>query len=604
METSRRTFLVVSLGLLCATLAVYAQTLGHTFLLYDDDLYVTANRTVQQGLTAKGVAWAFTTRHAGNWHPVTWLSHMADVELFGPWAGGHHATNVVLHAANSVLLLWFLASATGSLWRSGFVAALFAVHPAHVESVAWVAERKDVLCAFFWMLTFLAYLRYVRGPSVLRYLTVVACFAFGLATKAMIVTLPFLLLLLDYWPLRRFSGEATEGGASSSSAMLILEKVPLVAMSAFASWMTLWAQSASGALPAFDRLPLSNRLANAVLSVAGYLGKAVWPSSLAVFYPHPDGAYEVWRLALSSVVLVAATVLAVRERVRRPYLLTGWFWYLGTLVPVLGIVQSGSQAMADRWTYVPLLGVFVAVAWGVPDLFRPSRWKDPLLAGLAAVVLLSLAAAAWVQAANWRNSVTLFSHTVAVTRDNWLAQMNLGVALGEEGRTEEEIGHYREAVRIRPAYPEALYNLGAALAQKGDLDGAIESYRRSLALWPGNPQAHLNLGLALAGKGDAEGAERHYREALRLHPDFPLAHSNLGTLLALQGQLDEAIPHFREAVRISPSDPMGRRNLGLALLREGKREEAAEQFREALRLRPGDSAARDLLEAALRQERK
>jgi len=604
METSRRAFLAVSLGLLCATLAVYAQTLGHPFLLYDDDLYVTANRTVQQGVTAKGVAWAFTTRHAANWHPVTWMSHMADVDLFGPWAGGHHATNVVLHAANSVLLFWFLASATGSPWRSGFVAALFAVHPLHVESVAWVAERKDVLCAFFWMFTFLAYLRYVRRPSVLRYVAVVACFAFGLATKAMIVTLPFQLLLLDYWPLRRSSGEAKKGGVPSGKRAWILEKVPLVAMSGFASWMTLRAQAVSGALPAFDRLPLSSRVPNAVLSAAGYLEKAVWPSSLAVFYPHSDGAYEVWKLALPAAVLVAATVLAVRERVRRPYLLTGWLWYLGTLVPVLGIVQAGSQAMADRYTYVPLIGVFVAVAWGVPDLFRPSRWKDPLLAGLAAAVVLSLAAAAWVQTANWRNSVMLFSHAVSVTRDNWLAQMNLGVALGEEGRTDEEIGRYREAIRIRPAYPEALYNLGAALAQKGDLDGAIESYRRSLALWPGNPKPHLNLGMALAGKGDTEGAERHYREALRLRPDFPLAHNNLGTLLALQGRLAEAIPHFREAVRISPSDSMGRRNLGLALLRDGKREEAAEQFREALRLRPGDPSAREMLEAALATERK
>lgn len=604
MEAQRRQFLIVSLGIFFATLAVYSQTLGHTFLLYDDGTYITENRMVQQGVTAKGVQWAFKTSHAANWHPVTWISHMLDVELFGAWAGGHHATSVILHAMNSVLVFWFLAFATGSLWQSGFAAALFAVHPLHVESVAWVAERKDVLCTFFWMLAFLAYLRYVRRPSVCRYVAVAACFAFGLAAKPMIVTLPFLLLLLDYWPLRRFSGESTEGVASSPNAMLILEKVPLLAMSGLSSWMTLRAQALWGALPAFDRLPLANRLSNAVLSAAAYLEKTVWPSSLAVFYPHPDGAYELWKLVLSAALLAAATVLAVRERVRRPYFLTGWLWYLGTLVPVLGIVQVGSQAMADRYTYVPLIGVFVAIAWGAPGLFRPSRWKEPLLATLAAGVLLALTAAAWVQASYWKDSLTLFSHAVEVTRDNWVAQMNLGVALGEQGRTEEEIGHYREAIRIRPAYPEALYNLGAALAQKGDLDGAIESYRRSLALWPANPQVLLNLGLALAGKGETKEAEQHYREALRLRPGFPLAHNNLGTLLAHQGKLAEAIPHFREAVRLSPSDYLGRSNLGLAMLREGKREEAAEQFREVLRLRPGDPEALEHLRSALSIERK
>jgi tetratricopeptide (TPR) repeat protein len=623
--TRDRTDWWIAAALAAATLAVYGQVAGHAFLNFDDNEYVVANPHVRAGLAAASVRWALTHVHAATWHPLTSLSHMLDVQLLGLHAGAQLLENAVLHALNAVLLFAALRRMTGARWPSALVAALFALHPQHVESVAWVSERKDVLSTLFWMLTLLAYAAYATRPQGRHYLVVVAVFALGLLAKPMLVTLPFVLLLLDYWPLRRLD-------PAHPDARLLWEKLPLIGLAALDSAVTYYAQQQAGAVVSTAAIPLSARLANALIAYATYLWKTVLPIHLAAFYPlHLP--VPAWQTALAglALVLISAGVLAAARR--RPYLVVGWCWYLGTLVPVLGVVKQGEQAMADRFTYVPLIGVFIMLAWGLADLAAARRWPARRLwpaaaAGLAVCAVLSV----W-QVGQWRDSATLFRHALAVTTDNYLAHVNLGAALVADGRIDEALPHFEEGLRLRPdfvkahvdvgmalaalgnadaanaAYERALaidpasalahYNLGVLRAQQGRLDEAVAEYRAALAANPDYANAHNNLGLALGALGRSGEAIDHYRAALALRPDLAPAHSNLAVALESAGQLDEALAHYQAAVALAPEEPLARLNLGAVLMGRGRIDEAIAQYREALRLRPGLSDAQIALADAL-----
>jgi len=580
-----RRSLIVYLALIGATLIVYAPVRRHGFVNFDDPQYVGENPAVAGGLTGQALRWAFTTRHAGNWHPLTWISHLLDVQLCGLDAGPHHLTSVLLHVANTALLLALLHRMTGALFRSAFTAGLFALHPLHVESVAWVAERKDVLSGLFFMLTLWAYAAYAHHPRGSRYAVVLVLFALGLMAKPMLVTLPFVLLLLDFWPLGR-------GAHPPAWRRLILEKLPLFALTVASSIVTVLVQHRAGALKGLDALPLGRRAANAAVAYVAYIGQMLWPARLAAIYPYP-ASLGGWAVAGAAVGLVAITVLVWRAARRHPYLPVGWLWYLGLLVPVIGLVQVGSQPMADRYTYLPLIGLFVIVAWGIPDLVARRPHRDVGLRAAAGLVLLGCAVTARGQVQHWRGSIPLWEHAVAATAGNYRAHHNLGHALAREGMIGEAVAHYAEALRLKPDYAEAHNNLGSALADQGRTLEAIAHYAEALRLLPDYAEAHNNLGVALTGQGKADEAVRHLSEALRIEPGRAVSHGNLGVALARQGRLDEAIRHLSEAVRLRPHDADARGNLavahnatGAALAEKGDLDEAIAHYAEALRLRP------------------
>ena len=576
-----------------STLLVYGPVRTHDFVGYDDDHYVTKNLVVREGITARGFAWAFRTTTAANWHPLTWLSHMADVEIFGMDPAGHHFVNVALHVLNALLLFLLLRHMTGRRTESAFVALLFAIHPLHVESVAWVAERKDLLCTGFWILAIRAYCRYAARPCVARYLPVPVLFAAALLAKPMPVTLPFLLLLLDYWPLCRM-GRMEPGSPGSTGrypprplSRLLLEKAPLFALSALAIVATLSAQA--GAILPRGNLPFPLRLENAVWSYLAYLGKTVWPVGLAVYYPHPGDTLPASWVAGATVILLVLSAVAVAAGRRRHYLPVGWFWYLGTLVPVIGLVQVGGQSMADRYTYFPLVGIFVMAAWGVSDLAGAfPRWK-PVAIAFAAAASVALAAAAREQVGHWRDTETLFRHAIRVTEGNFVAHTNLGAALASQGRTGEAIPHFEEALRINPPDVNAHNNLGVIRDDRGDAEGAIRHFREAIRWNPGDARAYANLGYTLARTGALEEAVVNYKKALDRKPDDPRTHVNLSAALEGLGRSGEAVAHLEEAVRIAPGDSDALVELGVALARQGRVEDAVRRYREALRLRPGDA---------------
>jgi len=565
---SRYLELIVCLFLALATLTVYFQVTSHDFVNYDDYDYVTENRYVRTGLSKRSIAWAFTSFHVGNWHPLTWLSHMLDCELFGLKPGMHHLTNLLFHMANSILLFVVLRRMTGSIWRSGFVAGLFAFHPLHVESVAWVAERKDVLSTLFWMLTMWAYVRYSESPGVIRYLLVLVFFALGLMAKPMLVTLPFVLLLIDYWPLARLQLDQFENenniSLRKSILHLILEKVPLFALSGAISVIAVIALQKAGGGPSLGDLPLQPRIANALVSFLSYIQKMIWPDELAIFYPLPR-AVPMWKAVGAGLLLSCLSVIFLRAVRSRPYLSVGWLWYLGSLVPVIGVVQGGGQAMADRYTYIPLIGLYVMIAWGVPDLVKRWRYNRVLLAASAIMVVLALIICTWRQVQHWKDSITLFRHTLNVTTDNHLAHNNLGVPLDKQGRHGEAIKHYQEALRIKPGWAEAHYNLGMAKTGQGKFEEAIEAYSESIRLRPNFPKAHNNMANVLLSLGRVDSAIEHYLEAIKDRPDYANAHSNLGIALMRKGYVDDSILHFRAALRINPDDARISRNLDQAL---------------------------------------
>ena len=599
-------------GLALATLAVYWPVTQFDFINYDDIDYVTENRIVRQGLTWHGVAWAFQTVHAANWHPLTWLSHMLDVQIFGLQPSPHHLVNLLFHIANTILLFLLLRRMTSALWRSAFVAALFALHPLHVESVAWVAERKDVLSTFFGLLSIWAYAAYVekskvqspksevRSPksevqspkskvmgasatqhasrSTLHaprfYLLSLLLFAFSLMSKPTLVTLPFLLLLLDWWPLRRFQLKAQDSKLKTSLPFL-REKVPFLALSLASAFITLAVQGRGGAVRSLQNLPIVDRVTNALVSYVLYLLKTFWPAHLAVFYPHP--VERPWWQALTAAALLALiSAGAIRAR-RHPFLLTGWFWFLGMLVPVIGLVQVGAQALADRYSYLPLVGIFILLVWGMAQACaRWPRARIPLVA-LAAASVLACAAASRRQVTYWQNTTRLFQHALAVTSDNWLAHVNYGAALERQNKFDEALAHFQTgfqletAVKINPDLASIRYDLGTALGRKGKLDDAREHLLRAIELEPDMAKAHHNLASILTLQGDLDGAITQYQETLRLDPDYAEARTNLATVQLQRRQWEVA------AVRYSS---------GEALLKQQRTKDAVEQFHAALQFRP------------------
>jgi tetratricopeptide (TPR) repeat protein len=542
---------------------VYAGVGGHAYLNLDDDVYVTRNPWVRNGLTWESARWAFTTVHEAYWIPLTWLSLMLDCSLFGMHAGAHLLENVALHALDSVLLFALLSTLTGTTWRSAWVAALFALHPAHVESVAWVSQRKDVLSALFWMLTTLAYVRYARRPSGGRSLPIVLAFGLGLLAKPMLVTLPVTLVLLDWWPLAR---------RDRGFVGLVLEKIPLLVLSAAASAVTLFTQGSAGAVPALASIDLGARVANALTNYLLYLGTILWPWPLAVFYPlaPPDPAFA----ATAAVLLVAVSAVALAAARRAPYLLVGWLWFLVTLLPVIGLVQVGGQQIADRYTYLPSIGIFVMAAWGAVDLLAARRGA---VAGLATAGGATVAAAAllsWHQVSYWRDSITLFTRAVAVTERNFLAHNNLGEALVAAGRADEAARHYIEAARIHPGYAPARNNVGLVLARQGRYAEAEQEFRAALARTPSSALIESNLATTRARLGDYTDAVAHYERSLALDPTNPVTHASLADSLVLLGRLDEAIRHQQEAVRLSIDPRKARAALARTLRRAGRTADA------------------------------
>ena len=608
--------LLVCLFLVLATLTVYWQVGNYEFVNLDDDMYITENSHIQEGLSRESAAWAFTTTRLANWHPVTWLSHMLDFQLYGLNPRGHHLTNVFFHLVNTLLLFLVLKWMTGALWRSGFVAALFALHPLHVESVAWVAERKDVLSTLFWMLTLWAYLRYVQRPDLKRYLLTLLFFALGLMAKPMLVTLPCVLLLLDYWPLERIQlGQAaisrTVPGPPAIIAdtprkqafRLLFEKIPLFFLAVVSSVVTFLVQKGGGAVGALEAYPVRIRVANTLFSYVKYMVKTIWPSNLAVFYPHPGQSLSMWQAAVAGLLLLLISIVVIRGGRRYPYLPVGWFWYLGTLVPVIGLVQVGAQAMADRYTYVPLIGLFIMVAWGVPHALRNYRYAQSSLAFAATSLLVGLMVCTWLQIKYWENGITLFEHTLQVTSNNSQIHNNLGNVLTKKGRLQEAILHYTKALEINPNYAAAHSNLGVALADQGRFGEAIKHYSAALLLNPNSPETLNNLGVARYNQGDVPGAIENYMRALQLKPDYAEAHNNLGNGLAQQGRLTEAEDHYRQALSIKPDYPEAHNNLGVDLARQGKFHEAINHFTQALRLKHDYTQARVNLELALENAR-
>lgn len=639
-SANARAHLLVCLFLILATASVYLRVAGFDFTSLDDRMYVVKNPHVQAGMTADGIRWAFTTYYAANWHPLTWLSHMLDSQVYGMRPGGPHLTSLLFHVANTLLLFLLLSRMTGRMWRSAFVAALFALHPLHVESVAWVAERKDVLSTFFWMLTLLAYVSYGKNPSIKRYLLVAALFAMGLMAKPMLVTLPLVMLMLDYWPLARFAlpQEAKVKKAKKNpwpGWKLVYEKIPLFALSAGSCVVTYLAQQSGGATRTVDDFTPGVRLANALVACVTYIGKMLWPRNLSAFYPHPENSLPVWMVVLSGMLLASLSVLLIRAGRRRPYLTVGWLWYIVTLVPVIGLVQVGHQAMADRYTYVPLIGLFVIVAWGVPELLARLQFRNAVLAAAGAAVMALLMACTWSQVGYWKDADTVFAHALEATSGNptihclvardlfdqgrtgeafshyhealatdphlALAHNDLGSIYAKQGKLDEAISEFEAALSSKPNMPQARNGLGFALLAQGKVDEAVPHLSRAVEIRPNYPDAQYNLGSALARQGDSEGAALHFTEALRLNPDMAEAHCSLASILMRQGNVEEAMSHLSEAVRIDPRRPEPHLLLGAAQLRQGKTDEALENMREAVRLRPDWGPAHNYLAAALAQ---
>ncbi|MGD0349572.1 MAG: tetratricopeptide repeat protein [Verrucomicrobiota bacterium] len=588
----------ICLGLALGVWMVFGRTVGYEFVNYDDDVYVYANAQVSQGLSLRGIEWALRHSVNSNWHPLTMMSYMLDYQLHGLKAGGYHLTNVLLHTAAVILLFLVLSKMTGALWRSAFVAAVFAIHPLRVESVAWVAERKDVLSGLFFMLTLGAYVWYVREPQRWsRYLAVLLFFALGLMSKPILVTLPFVLLLLDYWPLKRFTAAVNGPKYSCIPGRLILEKIPLFALSAAGCLAALVTQE-----KVIAALPFSMRAGNACVSYATYLWQMVYPRDLAVYYPFKERGLPLWEVALSFLLLVLVSALALSWRHKRPWLLVGWLWYLGMLVPVIGLVQAGRQAHADRYTYLPQIGLYVMITWAASDWVAGRRYGRLGLGSAAAAMLVALILGAGTQVSYWSNSRALWEHTLAVSGDTELAHNNLGTALVQQGQLNEAITQFLQALKINPDYALARINLGNAFRQSGKVDEAIAQYQLALNSNPDSDAAHNNLGIALVQIGKVDEAIIQYQQALKINPDFDLARNNLGDALAKKGRLDEAIAQYQQALKINPNFDLACIKLGNAFLQKGKTDDAIAQYQRALKINPDFDTAHNDLGIALYQK--
>jgi tetratricopeptide (TPR) repeat protein len=606
------------------TLAVFAHACRNQFVKFDDQEYVAENTVVQGGLNSEGIRYAFTTTEGANWHPLTWLSLELDAEIFSLQAWGFHFTNVLLHVANTLLLFWVLRRMTGYIWRSALVAALFAVHPLHVESVAWVSERKDVLSTFFWMLTLLAYVRYVERPGMGRYGLVALALALGLLAKPMLVTLPCVLLLLDYWPLRRFSlGSANRGKSDPltptplprvrgrgaliddglgqdrrrTPGFLVLEKVPLLLLSAVGSLTTWYAQTRT--MMSWQDYPLHVRVGNALTSYGLYIVKTIWPVNLAAFYPHPRGGLPTWQIATAALALGVTTLVVLWMVRRRPYLAVGWFWYLGTLVPVIGLIQVGRQGMADRYTYIPLIGLFILATWAIADLAERLRIQKPALA-VASALLLVFMLHSWIQVSYWHDTESLWQHTLLVTERNALAEAGMGMVHDDKGELDKALQHFRTALAIEPNDAKTHNLVGQDLFAQNKLDEALAEFRETLRLEPGNSMAEYNLGLVYGARGDVAKAVEHFGASVQLNPGNPIGQYNLGRTLLDAGKPQEASDHLSQALQLYAAEAERLENQAAALRARGNAAEAALRSKKVqdIRLEMAEMHCR-LAEAAL-----
>lgn len=600
---SHKPKLYLCLFLVVSVLAVYWQVQNFDYVYYDDHAYVIQNAQVMNGLSLKGLEWAFTTTYLGLWHPLSWLSLMFDSELYRGNPGGYHWTNLVFHIICTVFLFLLLCRLTGAFWRSAIVAALFGLHPLHVEPVAWIASRKDVLSAFFFISALWFYAGYIEKRKVTPYFLVMLMFILGLMAKPMVVTLPFVLLLMDYWPLNRFEGLDQKGASRNSmvsrlqlkvcqfglwgrkNRFLFVEKLPFFAVAAGISIVMYIAQEQSESVAPLSELSICDRMINACVAYAAYLGKTIWPVNLAVFYPHP-GRWPLENFLPALVVLVFVMYFTLIRKRDYPFLFTGLGWYVITLLPVIGIVQIGAQARADRYTYLPLVGIFVAAVWGAAHVLRRFPLKKIWVGMLSCCVLAALSGVSWIQLQYWRNGVTLFQHAIEVTSGNYIAHNNLANHLVRRGDLSSAERHYREAIRLKPNFESAYLGLGALLAAQQKDAEALAEFKKAVAVNPDFAMARFHLGALLERRKDLEDALVQYREAVRLQPDEASFHNNLGVALMKLGRFKEATDEFHAAVQLKPDHAGAFNNLGMALSRSGRLEEASAAFREALRLAP------------------
>lgn len=523
-----RTFLVCAF-LTALNLVVYWQVQYYDFIDFDDNIYILENLHVQSGLTSRGIVWSFTTTCTTNWHPLTWLSLMLDFDLYRLNPGGYHWTNLLIHIANALLLFVFLNRTTKEIWKSTFVAIFFSIHPLNIESVAWIAERKNVLSTFFWFLTMLVYVFYREVPSLKRYMLVVLTFALGLMTKPFLVTLPFILFLLDYWPLQRISLEFSKkpaGGHRWRDYGLIVEKLPLIILAGLSCFITVYAAQDGGAIKSLEKYPLDIRLLNAMISYTMYLKKLIWPYNLAIFYPYEE-VISLFKVAAACSLISIITIFVLFTYRRWRYLFVGWFWYLGTMVPVIGLIQVGFQSMADRYTYVPLIGIFIMITWGISDLFSKFNVKKTLVTITAMMVVAFFVIVSRQQLQNWKNSMMVFQHALRVTKNNYQAHFGIGNALFSKGNIQGAISHYQEALRFNPDHPDVRNNYGNILMGLGKYEKALEQYQRSLRIKPKQAKVYNNMGVLLAKQGGLDIAIEYFQKALTIDPEYVSAKGNL-----------------------------------------------------------------------------
>lgn len=616
-------YLIIVL-LIVFTFLAFSRILSNDFINFDDPAYITENHNIKSGLNTQTVKWAFSAIVASNWHPLTLLSHALDWNLFGQWAGGHHLVSLLLHIGAVVLLFLFLCKTTQSLWPSAIVTALFALHPLRVESVAWAAERKDVLSVLFGMASLYVYAFYVQDKKISKYLLCLSLFALSLMSKPMLVTLPCIMLLIDYWPLQRRQNNLYQQPSKPQSPSaqlqkkkvvkkktgaaeqnkyavftqsnqhviksLVLEKIPFFILAVLSSVITFWAQNKDGAVASLDKLLFSDRIVNALVSYVSYLGKIFWPNNLAAFYPYQT-FLPMWQIFSASLFLIIVTAAVLVFVKKAPFLTVGWLWYLGTLVPVIGLVQIGKQSMADRYTYFPSIGIIIMLVWGLIYIFPKEKTHKLVLTPLAVFIIVALMFFTWQQCGYWKNSITVFRHALEVTKDNYLAHNNLGTALAAAGKSKEALFHYRAAVEINPAHDTSLVNLGAALAAEEKNKEAKTLYLRAIEINPANAHAHVNLGTLLAKAEKNREAMAYYLKTIEIDPNNAEAYYNLANLLVKQGKITEAEKHYLATIKINPQHDKAHYNLAELLIQKGLIHRAIEHFRESTRLNPSSFKA-------------
>ncbi len=568
-DSKKYSYMIVILLIVMSCLA-FGRIAENNFINLDDNEYILENHHIQTGLNSQSIKWAFTSVIKGNWHPLTLLSHMLDWSLFGANASGHHLVSLFLHIGTIILLFLFLNKTTNNIWPAAFAAAFFALHPLRVESVAWASERKDVLSMFFGIACLYAYVFYAEVSKISRYLLCLILFAMSLMSKPMMVTLPFVLMLLDYWPLKRWQKEMNEPKQSrfNAAGKLLLEKIPFLCMTIVSCIVTLWAQNKDNLVVSFDSLPFPQRFSNAIVSCAAYLGKTIWPFNLAVFYPF-EYFLPLWKIIISGMILIIITLAVLYYIKKLPFLFVGWFWYLGTLVPVIGLVQVANQAMADRYTYLPSIGIAIMLAWGIPVLFSRENTKKMFLLWAGVAVIIFLAVLTWRQCGYWKNSATLFSHALRVTENNHLAHNNLGLTFIKEGRIREAIYHYNKTISIVPDVYFYYINRGIAYTRAGEYQPALNDYNKAVSLAPNNPDAYYFRGSFYGKNGQHQLAIEDFNKAISLNPDYILAYNNRGNVYADMAQYQNAIENYNEAIRLNPDYADACNNRAYVYLNQG-----------------------------------